>query len=204
MTIKLDRVTKRLGDKTILNDVTKVFSLGNIYLIKGESGAGKTSLLEICAGLQNIDNGQVIVEKNKKFGFVFQNFNVFEELTVYDNLFVDLLMTTNYNKSEIENIIIKTIGELGLTDKIKQKAKLLSGGEKQRLALARAIVKKNDIIFADEPSANIDEKNVEKIKRIFEKMKNDNSLIIIAAHDESFDCIADEILRLRGGKLICE
>lgn len=203
MILRLDKIDKSFGERKILNNISYDFNEGQIYLIKGESGSGKTTFLEICAGLQKSDNGKVILNDDIDVGFVFQEFSVFENLSVYDNLYVDLLLTTNYSKEAIQEKIDSITKKIGLHDKLGQKAKLLSGGERQRLSLARAILKNNSVILADEPSANIDEKNVEIVKEIFLKLKKKGALIIIATHDNVFDEIADASLYLKGGVIRC-
>lgn len=214
--LKVRGLTKSYEDHTVLDNVEFELKQNEIMLIKGRSGTGKSTLLNICSMLENPDAGEIIFDgknldsydhKEKQdilrnhLGYIFQDYNLFEDLTVYDNLYIYLTLSSDLNKSKINELIRNSLDEVGLLSKIKSKAKLLSGGERQRVALARTLLLPRKLVFADEPTANIDEENSAKLINIFNKLKDKNTAIIIVSHDDIFDSLADKIYLLEGGKL---
>lgn len=214
--IEINNVFKKYGEQQVLNGVSMSIESGKICLIKGRSGCGKSTLLNICSLLENPDNGDVIFkgasakalsEDDKKkilresIGYIFQDYNLFEDFSVYNNLLLYLLSTSEKSRSEMDALIKDKLEQLGLTHKIKDKAKLLSGGERQRLTLARTLLLPKEIIFADEPSANIDNANISIMKNIFSQLKKDGTTIMIVTHDSVFDDMADASYELDGGML---
>lgn len=214
--IEVNSVIKKYGEQQVLNGVSINIEKGKIYLIKGRSGCGKSTLLNICSFLENPDSGDVkfngksitsMIESEKKqilresIGYIFQDFNLFEDFSVYENLYIYLVTTSEKNIPNISNLIEKKLEQLGLTHKSKDKAKFLSGGERQRLTLARTLLLPKEIIFADEPSANIDNQNVSIMVNIFSKLKESGTSLLIATHDDVFDNIADFSYELDGGIL---
>lgn len=214
--LELKSVFKKYGDQHVLNGISISFENGKIYLIKGRSGCGKSTLLNICSLLENPDRGEVFFKgtETKKLseierkeilrghiGYIFQDYNLFEELSVYQNLQIYLLSITRKSIAEMDKKIKEQLEALHLTHKTKDKAKFLSGGERQRLTLARTLLLPRDLIFADEPSANIDEKNTCIMKEIFLRLKMAGTTIIIVTHDRVFDEIADVIFELDEGIL---
>lgn len=217
--ISAHSLCKKYGQQIILKDVEFILGQKEIVLIKGRSGTGKSTLLNICSMLEKPDSGEIFYEgKNinnytddekrcilrEDIGYIFQDFNLFENLTVYENLYIYLTLVSALEKDEINKLIYKNLSELGLVSKIHDKVRVLSGGERQRIAMARTLLLNKKIIFADEPTANVDDENAEIMVDIFSKLKERNTGIIIVSHDDIFDDIADRIYHLEGGSLLWE
>lgn len=215
--LSLKKIKKTYGVQEVLRDASYDFEEGKIYLLKGRSGSGKTTLLNICSFIEDCDSGTVIFEGNEKskmtdeeitdlrrnsIGYIFQDFNLFEDLSVYDNLYVLLNLTTKLSKKEMHERILNNLELLRLDHKLETKAKYLSGGERQRLTLARTILQKKKMIYADEPSANIDDENVAIMRDIFVQLNHEGCTILIVTHDDVFDEIADEVITLEGGMIL--
>ncbi len=198
--IKLEKITKKYGDKTILNKISYSFMPGNIYVIKGVSGSGKTTLLNILSGIVLDYSGEYIIDsnviqdfrKNHFVGYMTQASNLFSNMTVIENL-----MMVCCDKEKI-NYYAELFGVLSFLDKYPNE---LSGGERQRVALCRMLLVDNDLILADEPTASLDENNAKIIVKEFNKIKNFNKIIIISTHDNYFDEIADQIIYLDYGNV---
>lgn len=207
---------KNYGENVILKDVN--FELGHkqIIVIKGRSGCGKSTLLNICSMLETQDDGTILfkgidlnsysyIQKQNilknDIGYIFQDFNLFENMSVYENLYIYLQLVSDISKDQMIELMKVTLSEVGLQNKLYSKVKLLSVGEKQRVAISRTLLKRRNIVFADEPSANVDDENAENMVNIFRKLKEKGTSMIIVSHDDVFDCIADKIYRLEGGIL---
>lgn len=185
---------------------------GTFNLILGRSGCGKTTLLNILAGLESPTKGKVYYQdksfydldeqeqdhiRGTKYGFIFQSFHLIPELTVADNIKVPILITQNtFDKEFFENIITL----LGMKEKLHNYPSELSGGEQQRAAIARAMINKPNILFADEPTGNLDLENSRIILRIMEKInKKFNTTIILVTHDVSLMQHSDKKIYLKDG-----
>lgn len=219
MDIILENVSKSYFYKKkeikIIQNFNYTFKSGNLYLIKGESGKGKTTLLTIIALLQSHDGGEIFYdnkavtkmlthEKSKlrreRIGIIFQDYNLFNEMTVLDNVMMaELLCSDNQKKCFpfIKKRAEECIELLGLTERMEIPVKFLSGGEQQRTSMARAIIKKPDILVCDEPVSNLDPSNTNHIVEFMDDFchKNDG-IAIISSHEESFHEYADEVILL--------
>ncbi|MCB5935542.1 ABC transporter ATP-binding protein [Caldibacillus thermoamylovorans] len=217
--IEIKEVRKQYGNKEILKSVDLNIQSSEICLITGSSGAGKTTLLNILSFLESADSGTYLWEgvnvdniltkekrniRREKMSFIFQDFNVFEELTVKENLEVFLRYVTSIEKNKWDNLIIEGVNRFNMQDRINTRAKLLSGGERQRLAILRSFIKETKVVFADEPTANIDEKNKNLIVESFKMLKQEGRAIVIVSHDHSYNEFADKIYKLNEGKIIRE
>jgi len=183
----------KVANKTILNKQNFSISKGKHVLISGLSGSGKTTLMNLMSGLLKPTSGFVSFEENdfsklteenidqirsKNFGFIFQRLHLIKHLTVEQNILLGL------NKDQSPNID-ELLDDIGLKNKHTQLAKNLSFGESQRVAIARGIINSPKVIFADEPTSSLDDKNTKKvIELIFSQAKKNNSTIIITSHDE--------------------
>ncbi len=199
--IELNNVNKKYGDKVLFSNYNLHIAKGEFVVISGESGSGKTTLLNMIGALERIDSGQITVEgidymkKRNQFsyyrnpvGFLFQNFVLLEEKTVYQNL----NMIRKGNRSTIS--IQEALEKVGMSDFVNAKVYTLSGGEQQRIALARLMVKKCDLILADEPTGSLDEKNAKKVMSILKQMNEKGTTIILVTHSEE--------LKQQGGRVI--
>ena len=218
--IEVKHVTKTYGKKNsafkALEDVNFSIPDGASVAIVGKSGSGKSTLMHAMSGLDRPEMGEVVIDgvdilrlKNKavdkfrseKIGFIFQSFFVQANETCYDNVALPLEINNlgaRARKARIE----EALSTVELTDKTKQKARNLSGGQKQRLAIARAIVNKPSIIFADEPTGNLDSTTGEKIEELlFSLNKQGGSTLIIVTHDSDLAQKCDIQIYIKDGKI---
>lgn len=198
MALKIKNVTKKY-DRTVLDGVTHTFEYGKLYVIKGVSGCGKTTLLNIMGGLDSDYEGEVLLDgKNgkavlaEKVGYVFQQSLLISDLTVKDNL---LLINDDIQKADE---ITERLGVRELYDKYPSQ---LSGGERQRIAVARALITGVKIILADEPTASLDGTNSALTAQLLAELCGEGCAVIVATHEHYFDTIADEIIHLDYGKI---
>jgi len=200
---------------TVLHDISFEIEKGDTFSIVGPSGSGKTTLLGLCAGLDHPDSG--IVElcghkmqdlnederaqlRNKEVGFIFQNFQLLPTLTALENVVVPLELQGAKNAAKVG---MELLDKVGLVDRFHHYPSQLSGGEQQRVALARAFSNTPSILFADEPTGNLDEETGEKvIQLLFELNQAAGTTLVIISHDLDLANRTQQILRLKGGKLI--
>ena len=212
--LKAEKINKSFGRFNILREINLELKKGEAIAIMGASGEGKTTLLHILGGLETASQGIVYINgreisaknaaliRNAHIGFIFQTYNLLEELSVFDNVAMPAKIARNYGvetKSRIANLL----KEVGMNDKENFLAKFLSGGEKQRTAIARSFCNNPDIILADEPSGNLDHinsKNIHSLLLSFAKEKNKS--LIIATHDSELAGLCDKIYVLKEGCLI--
>jgi ABC-type lipoprotein export system ATPase subunit len=203
------------GDKTlqVLKDVNFDLDKGNILTIKGASGSGKSTLLSLLGTLDQPDSGEIVINnnnlktinnydsiRNKHIGFVFQFHNLIAELNIIENVTIPTLIAGKNNDTDYLN---KLFEYFDLSDRKKSFPLDLSGGEKQRVSVMRAIINKPSIVIADEPTGNLDEKNAIKMINLFQKLNNDFDLtFVIATHDEKVFSIGDKKMNLYDGMLI--
>ncbi|ASV32508.1 ABC transporter ATP-binding protein [Maribacter cobaltidurans] len=211
------RKTYRSGsrDLTVLDGISFDIEAGETFSIVGPSGSGKTTLLGLCAGLDHIDEGnielcgtklnqlnedQLALLRNQKVGFIFQDFQLLPTLTALENVSVPLELQGNPNAGQVAKNLLEKVG---LGDRYDHYPSQLSGGEQQRVALARAFSTTPDILFADEPTGNLDEETGEKvIQLLFELNKEMGTTLVIVTHDLDLAQLTQRIIRLKGGKII--
>lgn len=205
--INLVDIKKSFGDKVIFNGLTLNVCDGEFISIVGESGKGKTTLLNIIGGIEKVDDGYIEIDSEKiksrnlskilrdKISYLFQNYALMENETVERNLLVGLKYK-RVNKQEKKELIASALREVGLAGYEKKKVFHLSGGEQQRVALARIIVKNSDIILADEPTGNLDVKNAEKVMDILKGLNDKGKTIIMVTHNSKLASDANKIIDL--------
>ncbi len=200
---------------TVLDAISFEVVQGSTFSIVGPSGSGKTTLLGLCAGLDRADTGKVELcgtelsslnedqrayLRNKEVGFIFQNFQLLPTLTALENVLVPLELQGAKN---VRQFGIDLLGKVGLGDRIHHYPSQLSGGEQQRVALARAFSNTPSILFADEPTGNLDEETGEMvIQLLFELNKEAGTTLVIVTHDIELAKRTGQILRLKGGKIL--
>ncbi len=218
--LQLENISKsyKLGStKTqVLDKVNASFYPGCFSVIAGSSGSGKSTLLNLLGCLDKPDKGEYWLENkkinyaNKKemsntrmrnFGFIFQSFNLIPVLTAKENVELPMYLQ-QFSKEGIRNRSEEILKIVGLGDKLKNKPSELSGGEQQRVAIARAIVSKPKLVFADEPTANLDRKNAEKIVALMKNLNKEHDVsFIFASHDDTVINAANELYGIENGCL---
>jgi putative ABC transport system ATP-binding protein len=199
----------------VLDSISFEVEKGSVFSIVGPSGSGKTTLLGLCAGLdyptagtielcgqrlQDLDEDERAQLRNKEVGFIFQNFQLLPTLTALENVIVPLELQGVKNAASVGMDLLQKVG---LGDRFHHYPSQLSGGEQQRVALARAFANKPSVLFADEPTGNLDEETGEKvIQLLFELNKEAGTTLVIITHDLELANRTQQILRLKGGKIV--
>ena len=209
--------TYQSGDKllTVLDDVTFAVQAGETCAILGPSGSGKTTLLGLCAGLDEASSGQVWLQdrslnglsedqraalRNQHVGFVFQNFQLMASLTSLENVMVPLELRGN---GMARDKAIDLLERVGLEERMDHYPGQLSGGEQQRVALARAFINDPKILFADEPTGNLDEETSERVVDLIFSLNQDlGTALVLVTHDQELGTQTGRIIRLRKGRLV--
>jgi polar amino acid transport system ATP-binding protein len=211
--LKIDHVTKKYNDKTILNDVSLQVNKGEIAVLLGSSGVGKSTLLRILNNLETVDAGSFSlndvpldlknVNKTHTIGFVFQNFNLFEHLTVQENITLALEKALGKSKKESQTIALELLEHYGLADKAHAYPDDLSGGQKQRLALARTLALKPQVICLDEPTSALDPLLTAYVANIIQELAHAGFIVLVATHDTSLlERLKCTIHLMKNGKII--
>jgi len=221
--INVHNLTKTYGDGHTavhaVNDVTFTVDKGEIVLIMGPSGSGKTTLVTIMAGLLAPTSGTVIIDENDittltkqqladlrltKIGFVFQSFNLLSSLSALENVMIPLIISGE-NKVAANNKATQALTQLGLASRLTNLPRDLSGGEKQRVSIARALVNDPPIIFADEPTANLDSVNGQRVMEILcEVACTKGRSVVVVSHDQRIKSMATRIITIEDGKFLHE
>lgn len=207
--IELQHIWKQFGSRIIFSDLNLNFQSGMVYALIGDSGFGKTTLLNMLAKLETFDKGEIVYKgksltslKNEEFyrnelGYLFQNFGLLESQTIRENLELGLIGKKQNKKQEKERLLLQALQAVRLDYlSLNQKIYELSGGEAQRVALAKIILKDPPLILADEPTASLDPKNSKEIMEILLELRNANRTIIIATHNPSIWKMADQVIHL--------
>ena len=207
--IELQHIWKQFGSRIIFSDLNLNFQSGMVYALIEDSGCGKTTLLNMLAKLETFDKGEIIYKgksltslKNEEFyrnelGYLFQNFGLLESQTIRENLELGLIGKKQNKKQEKERLLLQALQAVRLDYlSLNQKIYELSGGEAQRVALAKIILKDPPLILADEPTASLDPKNSKEIMEILLELRNANRTIIIATHNPSIWKMADQVIHL--------
>ena len=207
--IELQHIWKQFGSRIIFSDLNLNFQSGMVYALIGDSGCGKTTLLNMLAKLETFDKGEIVYKeksltslKNEEFyrnelGYLFQNFGLLESQTIRENLELGLIGKKKNKKQEKERLLLQALQAVRLDYlSLNQNIYELSGGEAQRVALAKIILKDPPLILADEPTASLDPKNSKEIMEILLELRNANRTIIIATHNPSIWKMADQVIRL--------
>ena len=211
-----NNLRKNYGTLEVINDTTLKLPKKGMVAFLGESGSGKTTLVNVLGGLDSYKSGSISYDDTKflkyqmdkvdtyrrnHFGYIFQNYNILEDKTVSENLLLALHIIGIYDEKECEKRIKNALEAVGLYKFRKKLAGALSGGQMQRVSIARALVKHNDVIIADEPTGNLDSESTRQIIRILKKLSI-NSLIILVTHDISLaNTYADYIYHIKDGKI---
>ncbi len=215
--IKAINVNKSYDSFQVLKGINLEISQGEVVSIVGASGAGKSTLLHILGTLDRADSGKILIDnvevtslsskkisqfRNSKIGFVFQSHHLLPEFTALENVMMPSLISGESNKTATErskNILEK----LGLAHRISHRPSEMSGGEQQRVAVARALVNNPTVIFADEPSGNLDSESARSLHELFfELRKSLNQTFVIVTHNETLAAMADRKLVMKDGAIV--
>jgi lipoprotein-releasing system ATP-binding protein len=210
-------IWKQYGPVSVLKGVSLEVSQGELVSIVGPSGAGKSTLLYIVSSLEKADNGQVFFEgneitqlsetdlahyRNQKIGFVFQFHHLLPEFTAIENVSIPGWIA-KMPSTQIHQKASALLDFMGLSDKMDKKPHSLSGGEQQRVAVARALLNSPALIFADEPTGNLDSENANALHQLFIRLRNEmNQSFLIVTHNESLAAMSNRSLTMKDGKFL--
>ncbi len=215
--IKVSNIHKRFGELEVLRGVSLEVKEGEIVSIVGASGAGKTTLLQIMGTLLPADGGEVEIAgvkvfdlnekrtaefRNRHIGFVFQFHNLLPEFSALENVMMPALIGGTKRK-EAKQRAMELLAAVGLTDRADHKPAQMSGGEQQRVAIARALINRPSVIFADEPTGNLDTHNRDEIQRLlFDVREKFGQTIVMVTHDEKLADMADRKIVMSDGAIL--
>ena len=215
--IKGKGISKSFGKLNVLKDVSIEIAKGEIVSIVGASGAGKTTLLHILGTIDKADKGTIEINgvdvfqlndskkavfRNKNIGFIFQFHHLLPEFTALENTFLPALIAGESQKKATEKAR-QLLDYLKLSERMEHKPSQLSGGEQQRVAVARALINSPAIILADEPSGNLDSENAKELHKLFFDLRKEfNQTFIIVTHNEELASMSDREIKMKDGKLI--
>lgn len=217
--IEIKGVTKSFGSLQVLKGIDLRIEKGEIVSIVGPSGAGKTTLLQILGTLDKPDSGSVVVDgietstlltnklsefRNKHLGFVFQFHQLLPEFTAIENIMIPAYIA-GMKPKEARSRAEELLAFMGLSDRATHKPNELSGGEKQRVAVARALMNNPAVILADEPSGSLDSKNKEELHKLFFELRDKfGQTFVIVTHDETLATLTDRTIHLKDGRIVGE
>ncbi|CNL10946.1 ABC transporter ATP-binding protein [Yersinia kristensenii] len=213
--IETRHLYKRFGQVTALEDINIRINRGEFVAIMGASGSGKTTLMNILTCLDTVSEGQVLLDgidaagldeegrrkfRADKIGLVFQQFHLIPYLTALENI----MLAQHYHSVVDETAAREVLEQVGMTPRMSHLPSQLSGGEQQRVCIARALVNQPPIIFADEPTGNLDEENEQRVLDLLNHIHRQGRTIVMVTHNPDLGCVADRIIRLQHGKYLKE
>ena len=203
--LEFENVSKYFGDELVFNNVNLKIKTGEVISIIGKSGSGKSTLLKCINRLENINDGKIkfkgmdiseisLVELRQKIGIVFQDYNLFEHLTVLDNLIIGLIKIKGYSKKDSVHKALNILKKVDLDDKKDKYPDELSGGQKQRVAIARTLLMEPDIILLDEPTSALDKEMKDSVLKLINELVDEGMTLIVVSHEDEFiDKMSDRI-----------
>jgi lipoprotein-releasing system ATP-binding protein len=217
MMLKATNITKSFGELQVLKGIDLTINANEVVAIIGASGAGKSTLLQILGTLDKPDKGTLSINdedilhmssntlaefRNKNIGFIFQFHNLLPEFTALENVAIPGYLG-NRNEKEVQKEAAELLFMLGLSHRFHHKPNELSGGEQQRVSIARALINSPSIIFADEPSGNLDSKNAADLHNLFFKLRDElNKTFVIVTHNKELAAMADRTIEMKDGLVL--
>lgn len=217
--ITIRNIRKSFGQLEVLKGIDLHINKGEVVSIVGQSGAGKTTLLQIIGTLDKADCGEIIIDgndisslsskkladfRNRHIGFVFQFHQLLPEFTALENIMIPAFIAGKSRK-EAKERALELLDFMGLSDRASHKPAELSGGEKQRVAVARALVNNPEVILADEPSGSLDSQNKRELHQLFFDLRDKfGQTFVIVTHDEELACITDRTIHMKDGLVLPE
>ncbi|WP_404273141.1 ABC transporter ATP-binding protein [Yersinia similis] len=213
--IETRHLYKRFGQVTALEDINIRINRGEFVAIMGASGSGKTTLMNILTCLDTVSEGQVLLDgidaagldeegrrqfRADKIGLVFQQFHLIPYLTALENI----MLAQHYHSVVDEEAARQVLEQVGMTPRMGHLPSQLSGGEQQRVCIARALVNQPPIIFADEPTGNLDEENEQRVLELLNHIHRQGRTIVMVTHNPDLGRVADRVIRLQHGKYLDE
>lgn len=215
--IRATHIDKSFGALRVLKDICFTAGQGEVVSIVGASGAGKSTLLQILGSLSRPDAGRVEIDgtdiyslsekalasfRNRRIGFVFQFHNLLPEFTALENVMIPALIARRPQR-EAEAAARELLAEMGLESRLRHKPSELSGGEQQRVAVARALINKPSVLFADEPSGNLDSNTKRDLHQLFFDLRARHGItIVVVTHDRELAGMSDRILEMKDGQFL--
>jgi len=214
--IRIESIKKSFGNLQVLKGIDLQIAKGEVVSIVGPSGAGKTTLLQIMGTLDTPDAGKVFINgqdvlslkekqlsafRNKHIGFVFQFHQLLPEFTAIENVMIPAFIAGR-SQSDAQQAAMELLSMMGLADRAEHKPNELSGGEKQRVAVARALINHPDVVFADEPSGSLDSQNKAELHQLFFDLRDRlGQTFVIVTHDESLAALTDRTIHMQDGMI---
>jgi len=212
----ISKIYEKAGQERVaaLDEVNLSISKGEFVAIIGASGSGKSTMMNIMGMLDRPSEGTYYLEnrevsklsdgelaeiRNRKIGFVFQSFNLLPKTSATENVELPLIYS---DRKETRGLAINALKKVGLEDRLSHKPNELSGGQQQRVAIARALVNEPEIIFADEPTGNLDSKSGTEIMNLFKQLNSEGKTLVLITHDNGIAKIAKRVIRIMDGKII--
>ncbi len=215
--LNAENIRKNYGSLQVLKGVGINVNKGEIVSIVGSSGAGKSTLLHILGTLDTPDTGKIFLHnealhnlkgkklaafRNRHMGFVFQFHHLLPEFTAIENVSIPGWIAKR-KSTEVKDEAVRLLELLGLGNRLENKPQQLSGGEQQRVAVARALINKPSIVFADEPTGNLDSKNAKELHELFVKLRNEFAqTFLIVTHNEELAAMSDRVLHMKDGLMV--
>jgi lipoprotein-releasing system ATP-binding protein len=215
--LKATNIHKRYGDLEVVKGIDLEVQAGEVVSIVGSSGAGKSTLLHILGTLDAADQGEIWINgqavhqlsgkalaqfRNTQIGFIFQFHHLLPEFTALENVCIPSWIAGN-KQAAAQKRALELLDMLGLADRAENKPQQLSGGEQQRVAVARALINQPKIVFADEPTGNLDSTNAQELHQLFIRLRDTLAqTFLIVTHNDALAAMSDRILRMKDGKLV--
>lgn len=216
--LEIDNITKSFGTLAVLRSVSLRVEPGEIVAIVGPSGAGKTTMLQVAGTLMLPDSGRVLYDgvevtglpdrrlsefRNRNIGFIFQSHQLLPEFTACENVALPALIAGQPRRSAMRRAA-GLLDSLGLADRMDHKPAAMSGGERQRTAIARALVNDPGVIFADEPTGSLDSANRDEIMALLARLRAESGrTFVLVTHDPAMAAVADRVVTMRDGEITC-